>query len=783
MFNVVKKGLLNFISNRFGIPHTAIAYIKPMTIAGRQTKIGLPKDLISLNVLNLVRGIFNNIVIPSYLNWVWPYWVVRQHDSKGLSFIPRGFQIPSINVAHRNWTAIGNLMKEKEAILDTRGMVTPNIDGWSIDIFAVYKGVLYAPPRLRQIKQRVLHSIPVIETTFEVENFVLLITTFAQNIYDRDVILHQVEVSNHGLLGDDISVYVSIRPYNPEGISLIHKILYQNEEFYVNGSLGLLLMEKPHHVLCSNFKQGDVSLQIVKKPINSKYDSKCDAGLATACAGYDIYLNPGEQKELEFRIPMDKKIIIKKELYREGSYDKYKQDTVNEWKKKLQDSIQISIPDKKLEKAFKTNISYLMLFYDGKSITPGPFSYHHFWFRDAAYLLQALAKAGFINETREVLHTYPSRQKLNGVFHSQLSEWDSNGQAIWTIAEYYRLTKDKETLRKLLPSVHSGARWLIDKLNKTANKDIPYQGLMPDGLSAEHFGANDCYYWDDYWALKGLIDAKFLIEQLPDEKIDTRRIGKAIERLQKNINDSLLYANKKFDKPCLPISPTRYMDSAAIGSLATIYPLKIFDPTDERLVNTMEFLEQNCFTNGVFFHDINHSGHGTYLNMHVAQVYLAQRNPKALDILQWMLNIATHTFTWPESIHPFTFGGVIGDGHHGWAAADFLMVVRNMLFVEENDVLVLTPVIPKDWVSLFEIIEVKNALSYFGNINFKYEVVKNHELTILIENVYDVPPKNIEINLPVKIVSVEINDTVLEINANKFLVSPTTAFIKVTFEQ
>ncbi len=779
----MKNTFINWIANRFGVPQSALAYLKPMSIAGQQNRIGIPKDLVSLNILNLMRGIYNRIIFSTYLNWVWPYWVIRQYDSKSLSFIPRGFQIPSINVGHRNWTGIGNLYKEKEAIIDPRGLVTANIDSWSVDIFATHRHKLYAPSQLDQVKQRVLHSIPMIETSFEVDNFVILLTTFTELVENRDVIFQQVQVTNHGHQGDTIRIDCSIRPYNPEGISLINKIHYENNLFFVNGSLGLIALEKPHHVLCSNRLGGDVTLQYNAHELKNTHNANCNTGLCTASAGYQLYLNPSESKTLEFRIPMDRSIVIPKVAYLQGHFEDYQQHAISSWKAKTKESMQITLPDKKLEKAFKTNISYLLMLWDGNSITPGPFNYHHFWFRDAAYLLQALCKMGYKDETKQVLNTYPSRQKWNGFFFSQLGEWDSNGQAIWTIAEYYRITHDKATLRKLIPSVVSGANWIINKLATTDKLPIPYKGLMPVGLSAEHFGANDVYFWDDYWSLKGLFDAKFLIDEWPEGKIQTQHIVKAIDKLTTNLNNSIQWANNKFDKPLLPIAPDRHMDSGAIGSLAVAYPLNLFPLDDERLVNTVEWLVENCFTNNVFYHDINHSGHGTYLNLHFSQYFLMRRDPRALDILNWMTNVASNTFTWPESIHPFTFGGVVGDGHHGWAAADYLMTVRNLLFFEEKETLVLTPVIPKEWISLYEKIEVHQAPSYFGIIDFTYEVTHTNEIKITLMNQFSTLPLQIEINLPVFIESIQIGEDIQVINQHRFIISPTTEHVRVFFRE
>lgn len=777
----MNKAIMNFIADKFGIPEKAIDYFRPMAVVGKQTKAGLPKDLVSMNILNMIRGLFNQIVFASYSIWVWPYWVVQQYNSRGLGFIPRGFQLPAMNVANRNWTAIGKLGNVKEAIVDVRGLVTPRIYSWSVDVWVYYKGKLYAPSRMESVKQRVLGSVPIIETRFEADDFFITTTAFVQTIQGRDTIFHSSKVTNFGDKGEEVSLIISIRPYNPEGISLISKCSYNNHMFFVNGHLGLILKDSPTRILLSNFDKGDINELLSNKSHTTPHDIKCSAGLVTAGAEYNLFLNPNEEKTIECRIPMDKTNVISKEAYLEGNYDNYKQRTLVEWGSKVAEGIEISIPDKRLEKAFKTNVSFLLLFHDGKSITPGPFNYHNFWFRDAAYLLQALFKCGFFEESKEVLQTYPSRQKLNGFFFSQLTEWDSNGEAIWIIAEYYRVTKDHILLRKLIPSVYNGAKWIVHKLKKEYKNKPPYKGIMPLGLSAEHFGANGVYYWDDFWSLKGLMDAQYLIEQFPEEKFDTKFIEEAIENLKKDIDNSLEIAAKKEGKPCLPIGPDRYIDSGAIGCLVALYPLYLFDPFDERLINTVEMLVERCFTNGAFFHDINHSGHGTYLNAHIAQYYISQRDSKALDLIYWLLDKATNTFTWPESIHPFTFGGVVGDGHHGWAAADFLMAIRNMLILEENEKLILTPVIPKEWLTLFEEIKIKRAPTHFGKIGFKYQVIKENEMNITLDCDFSKQPQAIEINLPLQIIKVEINGVEQEINSKKFLVSPDTNKIKVFF--
>ncbi|HEV3225826.1 MAG TPA: hypothetical protein VGZ52_03305, partial [Acidimicrobiales bacterium] len=106
-------------------------------------------------------------------------------------------------------------------------------------------------------------------------------------------------------------------------------------------------------------------------------------------------------------------------------------------------------------------------------------------------------------------------------------------------------------------------------------------------------------------------------------------------------------------------------------------------------------------------------------------VELAAGDRRALTRLAWMLDAATPTWTWPEAIHPRLPGGCMGDGHHGWAAADFLSLVRNLLVREVSAspaALALCSLLPNDWLGRG--IEVHDAPTHFGTMSF---AVRWHE--------------------------------------------------------
>ena len=85
----------------------------------------------------------------------------------------------------------------------------------------------------------------------------------------------------------------------------------------------------------------------------------------------------------------------------------------------------------------------------------------------------------------------------------------------------------------------------------------------------------------------------------------------------------------------------------------------------------------NCMVNGGFYQDIIHSGVNPYLTLHVAQVLLRAGDPGSRGSSGRVARLASPTGQWPEAVHPRTGGGCMGDGHHAWASAEWVLMIRN----------------------------------------------------------------------------------------------------------
>jgi len=344
-------------------------------------------------------------------------------------------------------------------------------------------------------------------------------------------------------------------------------------------------------------------------------------------------------------------------------------------------------------------------------VVPGPYTYKRFWFRDACMMLNALLCLGLEERVFQQIEQFPARQKSSGYFSSQEGEWDSNGQVLWLCERSLALT-GRSLPGNWLKPLWKGAGWIMQK-RLADDLDGRHAGLLPPGFSAEHFGPNDYYYWDDFWALAGLKAASALAVRAADFTraecfaAEARSLGDAIWQSIQQIPHEQSHGG-------IPASPYRRMDSGAVGSLVADYPLQLVGPDDQSTIETARFLVKNCFVKGAFFQDMIHSGINPYLTLAIAQTLLRRDDPGFRGMVTKIAEMATDTGQWPEAIHPLTGGGCMGDGQHGWAAAEWVMMLRNMFIREEPDGLVLGSGILPEWLDARSTLHFGPTLTPWG---------------------------------------------------------------------
>lgn len=668
----------------------------------RPAEIREPIELLRAGAFFHARGLMNTKAIQHNLDWIWPFWVQRQFDPTDPAFIPRAFSITHINLSHRNWTAVGVPGCQALPIVDPRGLVTPFFDGWSIDGWIVAdEGQSLLPSQADAGQQELLLKPDglSIRTTIEAQGASLV---------------SEVEVFDTGSGADCRIQYnaaspkpawlvVAIRPANPEGVSLIHDLRLDNgrKVWSIDGRDCVRLSRPADRHVVSDYHSGDVFIDLLGRTESS--GGRCDVGMATAAA----------MNRLEAGQPlaMTVSVALANDAKSQPLFPSAKMP--RRWQARLEGVCRLNVPDARISFLYDAAIRTLIL-HCPDDVYAGPYTYKRFWFRDACMIAHGLLCCGMSATAEAIIDRFPQRQTMAGYFHSQEGEWDSNGQVLWIMNRWHRLTGGalKPEWRR---AIVKGGEWIIRK--RLANDtESPHGGLMPAGFSAEHFGPVDFYYWDDYWSIAGLDTAATMAASWGESAI-AESARRAAGEMLAAVDASLRRSPPGRRHEGIPASPYRRMDAGAIGSMAADYPLQIYPEKDERIMATVDYLLKHCFYNGAFFQDITHSGLNVYLTLHVAQVLLRAGDRRALDVIKTVAALASPTGQWPEAIHPRTGGGCMGDGQHAWAAAEWIIMVRNMFVREEKGRLILLSGLPPEWLGQSEVIQFGPAPTLFGRID------------------------------------------------------------------
>ena len=680
-----------------------------------------PSETIPMISRMVASGLWNFSFFQFHRHFYFPFWAKMQYDPNHKAFIPRSHNILSINQTQRNWVSISFPGKKHEVCIDRAMAIMPSYGTPTIEFGILKSGKLIRPhDEVEKIIYQIKRS-DEIECSWRKRTFSI---TAEQNGV-------KIKIKGSG------NLIFSVRPFNMEGPSLIDKLKLSPDLRKLEGGMSIDLDKKPDLFHLSNHTSGD-SLRIITKQILKKMSTqkkttnhirqkskkqlrlqiKDPRGLSNGSFFYH------QAKDCQLFIkdlhphPLPKDLTKKIKPAANGLYEA--NTILEEWFPSLSE---VKLP-KEFSEIFFNVKNHLLTLWDFNTITPGSFTYHHFWIRDATSMLHALMLLGGTKPVKAIVSSFKSMVNRNGLFKSQAGEWDANGQALWIIGEYMKLSKDKKLILEMQKPIYKMLHWL-NQSTKT------HQGILPPGFSAEHLGVSDWYLWDNFWAMGG-ISALFPFQELLP-KYDLRTM---YDTMLNNLNMYL----KKYKY--YPAALGRRKDAGMIGSISAIYPLGLIEFYNKKMLETLKILKKDHIFQGAFFQDNIHSGINPYLTLQMAEALLhLGKVDQAFEIFANILKRSSLAYTFPEAIHPNINSGCMGDGFHGWAFAEIIIFIKNIFFLELPKSIVFLAGLPKSW--FHEVVYMKKIHTEHGLLD-----IEKRKNKLIIRGFNNVSPKRCYLAIP-----------------------------------
>jgi hypothetical protein len=409
---------------------------------------------------------------------------------------------------------------------------------------------------------------------------------------------------------------------------------------------------------------------------------------------------------------------------------------IREWSTKL-GRVDLRLPPsaRAFADTFRTAAAHILINRDGPALQPGPRRYARSWIRDGATMAAALLRAGCTGEVRDYLRWYGRHQAPDGTVpccvdrHGPdwLPEYDSQGQLIYAVMEYFRFTGDRGFLADMWPAVTRS----VDRIEAlrsqrlTAEFQTPEKracyGLLPESVSHEGYLAHPVHaYWDDFWALRGLKDAATMATVLGDEPQIARLVALR-ESFRETLHASIIATMTDRGIDYIPAS----VEWADIDPAATANAIALLDETQALPAAAIErtFDEYLSTFRRRRSGEVDWSNYSPYEIRIIGALIRLGRRETAFELAQFFLEdrrpVAWNQ--WPEiAWRDPRSPGHIGDMPHTWVAAEFALAFRSMLaFERETDqTLVVAAGVPAVWLEGEGGLGVDGLPTWYGTLGF-----------------------------------------------------------------
>ncbi|HET6643893.1 MAG TPA: PA14 domain-containing protein, partial [Fimbriimonadales bacterium] len=454
---------------------------------------------------------------------------------------------------------------------------------------------------------------------------------------------------------------------------------------------------------------------------------------------YSFDLAPGKKQAIDFKMP-----FVPIHLQRGDELDKLQRadfasalkETVEFWESILGRAFQVEVDDTKVVETMKSSLIFDLIARDieedGKHFTQtvNKFQYHSFYARDTSFIARSYELMNLPDVARETIEKYVVRDESGKPIKLLRTSPDDWGQSLWALGAYIISTGDVPFANEIAPALAPHLEEFDQALKGDPLGLWPVAGPYDNELIDGHYTSHNL------WALLGLRTA---------EKVARMRSDKEAESAARSRYD-LLFGRFQNRLASLTKKTGGYippgMDDPAKGfdwenASGGVYPFAVFGSGHPWAKATIALEREYKYREGImtwgpnawvgklaamtgeefdpqFLHD--------YDTFQVTETCLdaGMQREVVEDLYSTLVHTSSTNGGFETSIRPWGDRNP-GDNFppHGWFAARYNELVRNMLIREDlfnRDLHIFSALAPK-WVEPGKTVRVANGANDFGSFD------------------------------------------------------------------
>ncbi len=433
------------------------------------------------------------------------------------------------------------------------------------------------------------------------------------------------------------------------------------------------------------------------------------------------------------------------------------------WEESLSNAMQVETPDPLLNNIIKASQVHCLLAArnDPADGTAAP------WISSDRYgpleseansIILGMARMGQTEFARKSLDYFIKQYNPQGFLTTGYTLMGT-GWHLWTLAEYYRLTQDKEWLEKHASEIARVCKWIVAQTDKTKRKGfdgntLPEYGLFPPGVAADWNRFAYRFALQGHF-LAGLRDAGMALQEI--HYPGAEELVKAAETFKEDLFRA--YRWNQARTPVVPLQDGTFVPASpsilyAFGPSGDIFPgedgnrswcydvelganhlaaMQVMDPMSPEAGWALDYLEDVRFLQSGMGDYLGEKSQADWFNLagfskvqpyytRAIDVYAQRDDVKPFirsyfNAIPSLLSLENLSF-W-EHFH--NIGGWNKTHETGW----FLSQTRTLFLMERGEELWLAPFVTNNWLKPDQKVSVANAPTRFGPVS--YEIVSSSD--------------------------------------------------------